>query len=484
MKLSFFRLVVALAGFTSSCAAHSTEYLPCLDGDNFPSLSGSLCATQKMPLSYAGITPSLDSGSADNINIFVRKIPAKGTSKGTVWLVSGGPGESGASLYSMLDVLRKSFPGFDLMIPDHRGTGYSSRLCAREEAVESPGGMALAGAEWGSCFQQVNRHPELVKLFSITNAAYDLRSLIAQSDQTKPIYVYGVSYGTQLVLRAMQIGVLPVSGVILDSLVPMQTAPMWDLSHRSQVVDQVGREVLAECDRSSDCRAMLGDSAENSYRNLLKLAQQDPSLLAQVPGKNLKRFFGSMLDVPEARERIPYLIKDLSLGHGEELKRVFITLKQAGASMGDYPQLTLSIPLVTVISSSENNLRPDLDIADIKREEETLLFSSPLPELMVKPALPTYPRDDYFGKLPEKIPPTLVLNGTLDPKTPYDGALTHIAELSKRGPVGLISVTGAPHFILWTAPDCFSRHVMNFVQKGVPENKKCAISPMAGSAPK
>lgn len=107
-----------------------------------------------------------------------------------------------------------------------------------------------------------------------------------------------------------------------------------------------------------------------------------------------------------------------------------------------------------------------------------LLFSSPLPELLVKPALPTYPRDEYFGKLPEKIPPTLVINGTLDPKTAYDGALSQVAELRKRGPVGLISVTDAPHFILWTAPDCFSVHILNFVQKGVLENKNCAISPL------
>lgn len=368
MKFSICRLVVALIGVTLSYAAHSAEYLPCPDNGKFPALSGSLCATQQLPMSYAAITPAADSASTDKVNIFVRKFPAKGISKGTVWLVSGGPGESGASLYAMLDVLRKSFPGFDLMIPDHRGTGYSSRLCAREEAADSPGGMALAGAEWGSCFQHVNSHPESVRIYSITNAAHDLRALVAQYDQSKPIYVYGVSYGTQLVLRAMQIGILPVSGVILDSLVPMQTAPQWDLSQRSQLVDQVERQVLAQCDKSSACRAMLGDSAENSYRHLLKLAQDDPSLVAQVPGKNLKRFLGSMLDVPQARERIPYLVKDLSLGRGEELKRVVAMLTQAGASLGDHPQLTLSIPLVTIISSSENNLRPDLDIADIKKE--------------------------------------------------------------------------------------------------------------------
>ena len=94
--------------------------------------------------------------------MFLRKFPAPrpAASRGTVWLVAGGPGESGASLYPMLPTLRRAFPGFDLVIPDHRGTGYSTRLCPQEEAVDSPGGMALAGAEWATFFN----HPTLLPL--------------------------------------------------------------------------------------------------------------------------------------------------------------------------------------------------------------------------------------------------------------------------------------------------------------------------------
>lgn len=475
MKCVTLQLASVLAGLTLLSSVHSAEYTPCPDSAAFPGLTGSVCATQLLPLSYTDAPSAMQSDSAEKISIFVRKFPAPTPSKGTVWLVSGGPGESGASLYAMLDVLRRSLPSFDLMIPDHRGTGYSSRLCPQEEAADSPGGMALAGAEWGSCFERLTSHPELAKVFSITNAAHDLRALITQSDRSKPIYVYGVSYGTQLVLRALQIGTLPVSGVILDSLVPMQTAMQWDLSHRSQVVDNVGRKVLAECDRDAACHAMLGDGAEQSYRRLLTLTQQQPAMIAEVPGKNLKRFLGSMLDVPKARDRIPALIKDLALGRREELKAVVATLEQAGASLGAYPQLVPSIPLVSIISASENNLRPQLSVEDLKKEDEALLFSSRLPELLVKPALPSYPRDQYFGKLPDQLPPMLVFGGTLDPKTPYDGALNHIAALRVSGPIGLISVIGASHFILWTAPDCFVRYTSAFVQKAALADHGCVM---------
>lgn len=475
MKFVTLQLASVLAGLTLLSPVHSAEYTPCPDSAAFPGLAGSVCASRLLPRSYADARSAAQSDSTARISIFVRKFPAPKLSRGTVWLVAGGPGESGASLYAMLDVLRRSFPDFDLMIPDHRGTGYSSRLCPQEEGADSPGGMALVGAEWGSCFQRLIGDPGLAKEFSITNAAHDLRSLIAESDRSKPIYVYGVSYGTQLVLRALQIGTLPVSGVILDSLVPLQTAPQWDLSHRSQVVDDVGRKVLAECDRSAPCRAMLDDGAEQSYRHLLTLTQQQPALIAEVPGKNLKRFLGSMLDVPKARERIPALIKDLASGRGEELKAVMATLEQAGASLGDYPQMAPSIPLVSIISASENNLRPQLSVEDLQKEDDALLFSSRLPELLVKPALPSYPRDQFFGKSPGRLPPMLVFGGTLDPKTPYDGALSHIAALRRSGRIGLVSVVGAPHFILWTAPDCFARYTSNFVQKVKLADQRCVM---------
>jgi pimeloyl-ACP methyl ester carboxylesterase len=37
---------------------------------------------------------------------------------------------------SFFDVLRPSFPDFDLILPDHRGTGFSGRLCPQEVAVD------------------------------------------------------------------------------------------------------------------------------------------------------------------------------------------------------------------------------------------------------------------------------------------------------------------------------------------------------------
>ena len=464
-------LATLLAG--TSLHAEPMFFTPCSD----TAAPGSLCSGLNVPGSYDAQGRAV--GEADAMHVFVRKfaadVPAGKPAKGTLWLVAGGPGESGAAFYSLLPTLRRSFPGFEFLIPDHRGTGHSSRLCKVEESEHSPGGRALAGAEWASCFTGINRMPEYAAQFSITTAARDLKALIEGERSTghkhtkPPVYVYSVSYGTQLVLRTLQLGPLPVQGVIFDSLVPPQTDARWDLSQRSQVVNQVGMQVLARCDADAACHATLGEPAEALYRRVLDKAQADPALLATIPGKNLKNFLGGMLDVPNARARIPYLLQDLDRGGETELASVRATLADAAASLGSYPQSPLSIPLVSIISNSENNLQPSLrpgwTAADIARDEADLLFTSPLPRILLGGGLPTYPRDAYFGALPAKVPPTLVLQGTLDPKTPYAGAQAQVQALTQRkaGKVALATVHNAPHFILWTAPACFEQASTRFL---------------------
>jgi pimeloyl-ACP methyl ester carboxylesterase len=444
MTKGFLPFAALLLALLYGGSAQGARFHPCEDA-----LGDSVCARETAPLSHApGVT-------GEQLSLFVRKFPASGPGKGTVWLVAGGPGESGASLYPFIERLRRSFPGFDLLVPDHRGTGFSSRLCPAEEAAGSPGGMALAGAEWASCFEGLNRQPGRARQFTITNAAHDLRQLILRHHDGKPVYVYAVSYGTQLALRAFQIGELPVTGLVLDSLVPLETAGKWDLSRRSLVVDDVGRRVLARCDADPHCAATLGEPAASLYRRVL--ASGTP----QAHG--LPRLMGRLLDVPALRARIPWLLRDLGQGGGSEMAQVKAGLLDAGAALGDYVQSPPSIPLVGIISGSENNLRPHLSAAALKAEEDPLLFSSPLPGLLLQPGLPLYPRDGYFGGHPSRLPPTLVLNGTLDPKTHYDGAVEHVAALRGAGRITLVEVKGAPHFILWTAPDCFERQVGAFL---------------------
>lgn len=463
---------MAMVIFSPSMAAPSANertprdtFAACPDEESDAALAGTLCAH---------FTAPLDRGQpgGDKIDLFVRKFPARGRSRGQVWLVAGGPGESGASFYPLLATLRDSFADLDLLIPDHRGTGFSDRLCPTEEAASSPGGAALDGGEWGSCFGALNAAPQRARAFSISNAANDLRLMIERYRSASPTWVYGVSYGTQLVLRMLQTPPMtPIRGVILDSLVPPEDTDKWDLSHRSFIVDAVGRRALLACGRVRRCNAKFAEPIETVLRRLV----DDPAT-ATLVGGDPKQFFGSLLDIPDLRRRIPDIVDGLVREDNTALTQVKEQQSALGALFNRYPQSAISVPLVAIISGSENNARPGLTRKQVATESQSLLFTSNLPALLVDPGLPTYTHDAAFGRLPVSLPPTLVLQGDMDPKTPFEGALAHVARLQSAGTVGLQKIVGAPHYLLLTAPACFTSIVRDFVTTKVVSARPCAPS--------
>lgn len=467
MMMPMRRLVLAgwmLGAAGAAAAAPGADFQPCGDAAGKPALAGSLCALEQVPGD-----PSGPAGApAADVRLFVRKFPAAEAARGQVWLIAGGPGESGASFYGLVPQLRKAFPGFDLVMPDHRGTGFSTRLCPDEEAPGSGGGTALAGAEWASCFRRLNENPAYARQFSETNAAHDLKLLLERSPREGKTFLYGVSYGTQLVLRTLALGAQGVDGVVLDSLVPLQDDATADLSRRSLVTDAVGRAWLGRCDGDAHCRGQIGEPAETAYRRLLARLETDTALREAVPGKNLRRFFGGMLDVPVAAAMMPHIVKDMNAGKDAWLKHAIGAIEYSASALGSFPQSPPSIPLVSMISASENNLRPGMRAEDVKAEEKELLFVSPLPALLVEPGLPTYARDAQFNRAPARLPRTLVIQAALDPKTPHGAALRHVEVLRKAGPVEVTTVENGAHFVLWTMPSCFEQAARAFVD-GAPQ---------------
>jgi pimeloyl-ACP methyl ester carboxylesterase len=120
------------------------------------------------------------------------------------------------------------------------------------------------------------------------------------------------------------------------------------------------------------------------------------------------------------------------------------------------------VPLVSLISSSENNARPGLSAETVAMENEAALFTSPLAGYLVDSFVPLYERDGFYGALPSRMPRTLVLQGSLDPKTPIAGARRQIEALRQAGEIELSEIVGAPHWILFMAPGCFEQATISF----------------------
>jgi len=438
------------------------QFSQCPDYENFDEFKSSLCITVKTPLNY-------QTNNNETIDIFVRKFPSVKKRQGSIWLIPGGPGESGASLYPLINQFSKIFPHLDIFVPDHRGTGQSSKICPKEEGLNSPNGIALANDEWGSCFGQMFSNQSYVQAFSITNAARDLSTLINDLSGEGKRYIYGVSYGTQLVLRLLQQNSVKLDGVILDSLVPLQDDSDYDLSQRSFVTDNIGRSVLEffsklEPKNSVPLISQLQNIIERSHKNV--------NFAKNLPKQDLSIIFGMMLDLPEVRNKMPEIIKALSNEDFTPLNNAIADITEFYTSYGSkYKTSSSSIPLTQVITASENNLKPEIKKSQVKIESKDLLFTSPLPNLIAENSMPTYQRDVYFAKTPKKIPPTLIIHGTLDPKTHHSGALRHFEKLSKNNQVTFISIKDAPHFIALFAPDSFASEVSKFM-KGQPIKSK------------
>lgn len=459
----YFALCLALAlsgpsvppAFADSPEPGSPEFQPCADAETDPTLAGTLCGRIAAPLDHA----APERGSID---LFVRKFPAVGPTRGEFWMIAGGPGESGASFYPFIDTVRAAAPGFDIVIPDHRGTGFSTRLCPDEESPDSPGGAALAGAEWGSCFGSLNSGAERAAAFTITNAARDLALLMDRLPVAGPRFLYGVSYGTQLVLRTFVVAPpASIDGVVLDSLVPPEDSEAYDLSRRSALVDRIGRTVLTD---TAALETVLGD----------------PDLAAPL-GPRPKYVLGALLDLPETRDMLPEIVAGLAAGDPAVLEAALAKAEALGARLSAYPQAPSSVPLVSLISRSENTARPGLTAEQIASEKKGYLFASPLPGQLVQGGFPVYARDGNFGASPDALPPTLILHGDLDPKTAYPAAIEHGWRIKDAGSVGFVTVRGGPHYLLMTAPGCFIDNVGKFVARKAIVDPVCDIAEAPGT---
>lgn len=113
-----------------------------------------------------------------------------------------------------------------------------------------------------------------------------------------------------------------------------------------------------------------------------------------------------MLDIPKVRNKIPLIIDALNHENVEPLNDALKEIEEFYKDYGNnYKSSPSSIPLVQIISSSENNLRPTLKPKEVVAESENLLFTSILPKIMADNAMPTYQKDNYLQTCPRACHP-------------------------------------------------------------------------------
>jgi pimeloyl-ACP methyl ester carboxylesterase len=223
------------------------------------------CAFIDAPLFYG------DTTNNRSISIGVKRYMAGGESEGQIWLLQGGPAAStimSLGFSQMADTIR-SKRNLDIYFIDQRGTGYSTYLsCPDQESTTSEGGVEITLNEWPECFSHLDTlyGENGIHGFSTTNSAHDIKlAMELTRDGEKPVFIFGVSYGTYLAQRYLKLYPDSVSGIVFDSTIA-NSVPILNVPYHR---NENGRRYMDACMDDDFCSSKLGD---NPWRILTELS--------------------------------------------------------------------------------------------------------------------------------------------------------------------------------------------------------------------
>jgi pimeloyl-ACP methyl ester carboxylesterase len=432
----------------------------------------------------------------EQIPIFVKRVPAKAKARIALWLLAGGPGFSG-QLNEQSAVALSESAGADVYLPDHRGTGRSSRLgCTTSEGPKSIGGSGIMPNEWRKCAEDAKAAwGDRLLAFTTTNAAKDLGLLIdGLRVPGQPVFVHGGSYGTYWAHRYLQVRPDQADGVILDSIAP----PGMTFTDYDSNFDKVGKQLAAACAADAFCSGKMGpDPWARIGATLAKLdAGHCPELAAKAPARLLLRnAAGNALWDGVFRPMILVAAYRAERCNAADIKALTTLFDKLFFTPKPPQPLTLYAPVLsTVIGLSELWKTPSPTLAELQAITDAAYVSRDLGPYMgaAYPYFPRYEPDAYVGKFATTSVPLLMMNGTLDPATPIEGVLP-FAEHYKGEHQQLVVFPGATHGVMqssWTnetpSRSCGRVVLESFLadpKKPVDQSCIAAIPPVAFTIP-
>ncbi|MBX2803485.1 MAG: alpha/beta fold hydrolase [Myxococcales bacterium] len=292
---------------------------------------GTECATLEVPL---------QPGSAEGLELWVRRLLPPQPATRALWFVDGGPGDPGTRVVPDLGFFHKVFPNLAIYALDQRGSGASTPLgCEAEEAAGSDGGSEITESEWSSCIASLD--PSWLQAFGTRQAADDLALAIDQLTPELDNVVWGLSYGTLLVQRYLEQHPDQPEAVILDGLVP----PDWTFAEFDGSMDATGRDYLARCDADPTCAEQLGGDAVSFAEDTLAGLAQLPC--AGVGPTEARAILGALLLQGDDRGVMPAVLARLARCDTDDQAAMATLLSRFGGEP-DQSQV-----LLAHISSSE-----------------------------------------------------------------------------------------------------------------------------------
>jgi pimeloyl-ACP methyl ester carboxylesterase len=190
-----------------------------------------------------------------------------------IWYVPGGPGQSSKSLELMLPEFMKGLPeGSTVYIVEHRGLGKSTPLANSEERSlleKFPTDRKLLQEILRKKQQKLGIITPIIRALRVENVARDLLKGVElakkEEGESRKNYLFGVSYGTMISRRALQIAPDGTfEAVLLDGLAPVE---------RIEFSNESDRAIEEFCNLLPDCRrridAITPKEAEIKVRQII-----------------------------------------------------------------------------------------------------------------------------------------------------------------------------------------------------------------------
>ncbi|AKU90711.1 putative protease (putative secreted protein) [Vulgatibacter incomptus] len=364
-----------------------------------------LCTTLEVPLDWSR-------PEGQRIPYFVQKATTTKSPKlGQIWLLVGGPGYSGDGILGGAQWFTSL--GFDVYVPDYRGTGRSAPLGCDGESASSTSQRCLAELAqiWGDDLAS----------FSTTGAALDLGKTIERfREPGGKVFVFGASYGTYLANRYMNLFPERADGVVLAGICP----PTGCSVRADRTIDLVARDTFAACSSDAFCTSKLGSdpwqTLEAVYEKLrhghcsaLAGAQSDVALSGILGGTLGERSLAPVaLAAAYRADRCDPKDVTALKALGRQVAPWIFGLTTSNQPFSEYLYMHI------VMSEFFDGITPD----DLRDEAARLTVAPGYEESMARARenwpWPLYETPSELKRWAPVSTPMLMINGTLDSATP------------------------------------------------------------------
>jgi len=432
------------------------------------------------------------------LNVTFGVLPAAGERKGMFVIATGGPGASGLfSADAYTAAFHPSIPEqFDIVFFDQRGLGLSGGVQCTDAAA------AFYRADWDAsisageavlaqtartfaddCVKEMGS-PEFLPYLGTEQAIEDLE-MFRELLGVDKFWLYGESYGTQYAQAYAAAHPDRLAGLLLDGAVDLTLSGTDFYAMQAQAFNDSLMMTLAACNADAWCAADMNADAATVYDSLAERLKVAP-LPFQFPlpsGEKETRWF-TFSDLETSASSSMY---------SEDPRMLFLRALAAYARNEDLVPMARIFYNALALDPETLEAIPDPSYSDAiyyAVECQDYAYFSGSPEERAEAYLRAGDATDsnlprfssiFYGDLPcafwphaatsaeRPAPltasgiPTLVLNGTADPATPYEGARAVFSRLENGY---FVAETGGPHVIFGWGNACVDDLVTAFLAAG------------------